>query len=79
MEEYKKRLLIEFNELKERIEKLDAMIKAYYSNELDFEPTCPIWLLHDQLQAMKSYMNILTLRYQIEGLEKYEGLSHEAR
>lgn len=69
MEAYKQRMVNEYKELKERVDKLDNMLCKYSAGDLEFEPTCPNYLLEDQLEAMTEYLNILEKRAEIEGVE----------
>lgn len=69
MEAYKVRFINEYKQLKERTEKLDNMLCEYSAGDLEFEPTCPNYLLEDQLNAMTEYLNILEKRAEIEGIE----------
>lgn len=69
MEAYKKRMLKEYFELKERTVKLGNMLEKWGNGELDFEPSCPFDLLSSQLCAMNIYLNILKLRAEIENID----------
>jgi len=66
MDDYKERCKKEYNELCERISKLEDMLCAHYRGVLDFEPTCPPYLLQLQLDAMREYRDILEARNYIE-------------
>ena len=59
---YKERMKIEYDELCERIEKLHKILSDWYTENLDFEPTCPLYLLEKQLETMQEYKNILEER-----------------
>lgn len=48
MVDWKERFKKEYYELKERFQKLDAMIGKYEKGQLEFEPKCPIDLLKRQ-------------------------------
>ena len=72
MEAYKKRMAIEYRELKERTDKLEAMLDKWNKGTLDFEPTCSWWLLENQLEAMKNYVGILQTRAKIEDVDLTE-------
>lgn len=69
MEAYKRRMVIEYQELKERAEKLAAMLDKWGNGELDFMPKCPEYLLREQLATMKDYIGILQTRAKIEGVD----------
>lgn len=66
MEAYKERFLKEYNELKERYNKLHKMIVKAEAKTLDFELDCPLDLLKQQAKAMGEYLHILEIRAEIE-------------
>lgn len=67
MQPYQERFINEFHELQNRIYKLKSMLDNW--DHLEFEPTCSYDLLHAQLCAMVSYLDILKIRADIEKLE----------
>ena len=69
MEAYKQRFINEYNELKERVIKLETMLYRWYFNDLDFEPSCSFDLLEAQLHVMQAYISILKQRAEIEGIK----------
>lgn len=69
MEAYKQRMVAEYQELKERTDKLEEMLDRWDKGTLDFEPTCPKYLLEKQLDAMKDYVGILQTRAKIEDVD----------
>lgn len=69
MNDYKQRMIDEYNQLKERANKLGIMISHYYAGTLDFKPNCPIELLEAQHCTMCAYLKILEQRAKIEGIE----------
>lgn len=69
MEEYKERMKIEYQQLKERYDKLHKMLVKYDAGKLEFTPTCPIELLREQASAMGKYLYILETRAEIENIE----------
>lgn len=69
MEAYKQRMVNEYNELKERTDKLGFMLVKESQGGLDFELSCPVNLLKAQYNAMNAYLNILQVRAEIEGIE----------
>ena len=66
--DYEKRFIAEYNQLKIRKEKLSNMIDKYTHNELDFEPVTPIETLIDQWVCMTKYLSILSTRAMMEGI-----------
>ena len=69
MEDYKKRMMNEYRELKERYDKLHTMLVKYDAGKLDFTPTCPIELLRKQASIMGQYLYVLETRSVIEGID----------
>ena len=69
MEEYKERFIKEYNELSERITKLDNTLKKYKNGELALDPNCPYELLYTQLVYMINYQHILEKRAEIENIK----------
>lgn len=68
MEAYKERMVKEYNELKERTEKLGSMLLKHSKGDLEFEPTCPVKLLQDQYAIMGDYLHVLEIRAVYEGV-----------
>lgn len=69
MEDYKKRMVEEYQELFERTVNLESMLSKYDNGELNFDPTCPIDLLRIQFNVMKAYLDILYMRAEIEDID----------
>ena len=67
--DYKDRFKAEYYQLQIRYSKLANMLAKYDANELDFEPTCPIETLKNQLFTMGVYLRLLEIRADIEGIE----------
>ncbi len=67
--DYKDRFKAEYYQLKIRYEKLKIMLDKWDSGELDFEPTCPRDMYDMQIAAMESYLDVLTDRAELEGVE----------
>lgn len=68
-DDYKKRLLGEYLELKERYDKLHKIIIKQEAGTLDFELSCPFSLLETQCSIMGHYLKTLEIRMEIEGVE----------
>lgn len=68
-DDYRERFKAEYWQLKLRIERLDNMLEDYRRGELIFEPECTITLLHEQLNAMRKYLDILEHRARIEKVD----------
>ena len=68
MDDYKERMKEEYNELGERIIKLENMLVKEKKGELGFEFNCPVELLREQLDVMRKYFKILEERAKIEGV-----------
>ena len=69
MDAYKQRIVNEYNELEERTVKLGFMLARESRGGLDFELSCPVNLLKAQYNAMNSYLNILEVCAEIDGIE----------
>ena len=72
MEEYKKRMITEYKELKGRTSKLRVMLNKWNNGTLNFTPTCPKWLLEKQLEDMEDYLLILKIRAMIEDVDLFD-------
>lgn len=68
-ESYKNRFRAEYWQLRIRAEKLAKMVLKYAEGTLDFEPTCSLGLLQNQLEAMDRYLALLQARAKIEKIE----------
>lgn len=68
-EDYKDRFRAEYYQLEDRIDKLVNMLEKYKAGTLDFTPSCSYELLNGQLKAMNEYLQYLTIRAEIEGIE----------
>lgn len=69
MEDYKLRMVKEYKELKNKYDKLHAMLVKYDAGKLDFTPTCSIDLLRKQASVMGQYLYILETRAAIENVD----------
>lgn len=68
-DDYKERFKAEYYQLKIRYEKLKKICDDWDNGKLDFKPTCPRPLYKDQLDAMKTYLNILRFRAELENIK----------
>lgn len=64
--DYKERFKAEYLQLKNRLEGLKRMLKAWDDGKLTFTPTCPRTIYNDQVKGMELYLNVLTLRASME-------------
>ena len=69
MKAYKKRMIEEFNQLKDRANKLEKMLRKYRLDKLDFELDCPYSLLKKQYDSMLAYMECLKERAILEDID----------
>lgn len=69
MEPWKERFVQEYVELKEKAEKLSAMLEKYQAGTLPFTPKCSYNLFYEQYVYMKQYLRVLRERASIEGVE----------
>ena len=67
--DYKERFKAEYHQTKIRYDKLHKMLIKAKAGTLDFKPKCSIELLLDQKHFMGSYLHILEVRAEIEGIE----------
>lgn len=67
--DYKERFKAEYQQLKIRYDKLDAMTVKYEAGTLNFTPTCSLQLLKEQKLHMGCYLRCLKIRAEIEGIE----------
>ena len=70
---YQERFKAEYYQTKIRYDRLYQMIVKYDAGTLDFEPTCPIDVLKDQVPIMADYLYCLEVRAEIEGIELQKG------
>ena len=68
MEDYKQRMIEEYQQTKARYQKLHKMLVKKDAGTLDFKPTCSLELLKEQKAAMGEYLRCLEVRAQIEGV-----------
>ena len=66
--DYKERLRGEYQQVKIRYDKLDAMTVKYEAGTLPSTPTCPLELLKEQKNHMGNYIRCLKIRAEIEGI-----------
>lgn len=71
MTDYQVRMMNEYQELKERYNKLHKMLVQYDAGTLNFKPECPIELLRKQASVMGDYLYILEVRAEIEKVDLY--------
>ena len=76
MEEYKKKMVTEYKELKERTSKLRTMLNKWNNGTLNFTQKCPKWLLKDELETMENYLSILKVRAMIEEIDLCDYETH---
>ena len=67
--EYTERFKAEYYQTKIRYDKLHKMVVKYEAGTLDFEPTCDISILENQLYDMGNYLKDLEVRAEIEKIE----------
>lgn len=70
--DYKERFKAEYWQIKIRWRKLHRMLVKYEAGTLDFEPSCSLELLKKQAFYMGSYIHILEIRAEVEGIELEE-------
>jgi len=65
---WQERFIQEYAYVKRKYEKLHRMIVKYEADALDFKPNCSLELLKRQAAAMGTYLYILEIRSEIEGI-----------
>lgn len=70
--DYKERFKAEYWQTNIRYDKLRDFIDKYERGELDFEPTCPMWVLHLQADIMSAYLHVLVQRADMENVDLLE-------
>lgn len=68
-DDYKERFKAEYIQLKIRYGKLKVMLDKWDNDELDFTPTCPRELYDEQIEGMETYLDVLTDRADLEGID----------
>lgn len=74
MEDYKKRMVLEYAYIKEKYNKLHKLLIKYDAETLDFDLNCPPSLLKEQKRVMGEYLKILEIRAEIEGVNLESGV-----
>ena len=69
MNDWQERMVQEYNELKDRYQKLHRIIVRDEARTLDFEPVSPRYLLKEQAEAMGKYLYCLEVRAELEGVK----------
>ena len=67
--DYKERFKAEYNQVLIRYNRLSSMLIKWGNGELSFTPTCDYALFEKQLQAMRSYLDVLETRAVKEKVE----------
>lgn len=68
-DDYKVRFKAEYAQLEHRLNKLLLMLDKWNKGKLDFTPNCPRELLEEQADVMAKYLEILTNRAALEGVD----------
>lgn len=69
IDSYRYRFIMEYIQLRDRLDKLHRINVRYAAGTLDFEPDCPIEVLLKQERIMNEYKNTLEVRAQIEKID----------
>ncbi len=67
--DYGDRFVAEYQQTKIRYEKLHAILRKYYAGKLEFTLDTPVWLLEQQLDTMRAYLDILEARSKQERID----------
>jgi len=65
-EDYKMRMIREYRDLKDRRDRLHQLLVKHKAGLLDFELSCPLSLLREQLRIMDDYLTVLEARSILE-------------
>lgn len=68
-DDYQERFVAEYLQLKIRADKLRKLIVDIEAGHADFEPSCSVEVLQEQLFAMERYMILLLARAHQEGID----------
>ena len=68
-EDYKTRFQVEYYQLYHRLRRLRKMLDDNDNGKLDFELSCPVSLLEEQVLIMDKYLRTLELRSILEGID----------
>lgn len=66
--DYKERFKAEYEQMRIRFEKLNAMLDKWDAGTLQFTPTCPRSTYNLQIRAMADYLAVLEARAVMEGV-----------
>lgn len=69
MEDYQQRMIEEYEQLKDRRNKLERMLNKNIAGTLGFEFNTPIKVLEGQLEIMNNYLSCLKIRAEFEEIE----------
>ena len=70
--DYKERFKAEYEQLRIRFEKVNAMLDKWDAGTLNFTPTCPRSTYNIQIRAMADYLAALEARAIMEGVSLFE-------
>lgn len=73
--DYKDRFKAEYYQLEYRYNKLKKMMDDWDSGTLSFTPTCPYDCYEAQMVYMKTYMDVLQARAEIENIDLDETIT----
>lgn len=68
-ENWKERLVAEYQQLIERIYRMKVMVVLWKENRLDYTPKYLLYVAEDQLQGMERYRESLEYRAICEGID----------
>lgn len=65
-DDYKERFIAEYVQVSIRLSNLKTMLHKWGRGELDFEPSCPKYILEQQETGMQIYKGIMETRAEYE-------------
>lgn len=67
--DYKERFKAEYIQLYNRLGGLKLMVQHWDAGTLNFTPTCPREIYDKQIEGMQTYLDVLTERAKMEGVD----------
>ena len=69
MEDYQARLVVEYEQLRDRTKKLEKFLRKISVGKSDIELNCPLHLLQEQHNSMVKYLDCLKRRAIMEDID----------
>lgn len=69
--DYRERLKAEYFQTKSRMEKLHRMLIRYRADKIKYDIASPVFVLENQEQCMRQYLEVLEIRAEYENIDLY--------